>query len=168
MTSALAPMMVVRVQTDWVRAETEFRYVLQAVRASLSTACRSAVIFVPREVTMRACAEELKALDESQWSSIAERAPSETPWVSIQPALSGESRAHESDALRAKNGDVPLGSLRLTRPGTGALTWVPERVDVFITLTCSLAVGMACHRGLRCTGAECLEHRAAGKRSRLI
>ena len=66
----VAPMLVVRVETDWYAHETEFRYVLQAgegitLEPSMPI---GQVFFVPREpITLRACtSEELKAIDESR------------------------------------------------------------------------------------------------------
>jgi hypothetical protein len=66
----IAPMLVVRVETDWYAHETEFRYVLQAdegitVDHSIPI---GQVFFVPREeITMRVCTgEELKIFDESR------------------------------------------------------------------------------------------------------
>jgi hypothetical protein len=66
----VAPMLVVRVETDWYAHETEFRYVLQAgegitVDHSIPI---GQVFFLPREeITMRACTtEELKAFEESR------------------------------------------------------------------------------------------------------
>ena len=66
----VAPMMVVRVETDWYAHDTEFRYVLQAgegitVEHSIPI---GQVFFVPREeITMRACtADELKKFEESR------------------------------------------------------------------------------------------------------
>src|SRR5262249_43305262 len=60
----MAPMLVVRVETDWYAHETEFRYVLQAgegitLEHSLPI---GQVFFVPREqIAMRPCtSEELK------------------------------------------------------------------------------------------------------------
>src|SRR5688572_32693726 len=66
----VAPMLAIRVETDWYTHETEFRYVLQAgegitVEPSIPI---GQVFFVPREqITMRQCtAEELKAIDASR------------------------------------------------------------------------------------------------------
>jgi hypothetical protein len=66
----VAPMLVVRVETDWYAHETEFRYVLQAgegitVEHSIPI---GQVFFVSREeVTMRPCTnEELKAIEDSR------------------------------------------------------------------------------------------------------
>jgi len=66
----VAPMLVVRVETDWYAHETEFRYVLQpgeGISAS-HTIPIGQVVFVPREeITMRDCtADELKLVRESQ------------------------------------------------------------------------------------------------------
>jgi hypothetical protein len=101
----VAPMMVVRVQTDWYAHETEFRYVLQAgegitLEHSLPI---GQVIFVPREeVTMRACTpEELKALDESRMEFHKQKAAAvqKTPYgLSYSPHYLRESRARESDS----------------------------------------------------------------------
>jgi hypothetical protein len=62
----VAPMLVVRVETDWYTHETEFRYVLQAgegITISHSVPIGQ-VVFVPREeITMRDCSnEEIDAL----------------------------------------------------------------------------------------------------------
>jgi hypothetical protein len=66
----VAPMLSVRVETDWYTHETEFRYVLQpgegiTVEHSIPI---GQVFFVPREqITMRECtAEELKAIEASR------------------------------------------------------------------------------------------------------
>src|SRR5206468_4434831 len=66
----VAPMLVVRVETDWYVHESEFRYVLQAgegitLEPSMPI---GQVFFVPREqITMRACTSvELKAIEESR------------------------------------------------------------------------------------------------------
>lgn len=66
----LAPVLVVRVETDWYAHQTEFRYVLQpgeAVSGSRNMPIGQ-VFFVPREtVTVRDCtADELAAIRESQ------------------------------------------------------------------------------------------------------
>jgi hypothetical protein len=65
-----APMMVVRVETDWFAHDTEFRYVLQAGESmTISHSIPiGQVFFVPREeITMRDCTpEELEAIKESQ------------------------------------------------------------------------------------------------------
>ena len=66
----VAPMLTVRVGTDWYSHETEFRYVLQpgegiTLEHSIPI---GQVFFVPREeITMRQCtAEELKAIEASR------------------------------------------------------------------------------------------------------
>ncbi len=66
----VAPMLVVRVETDWYMHETEFRYVLQpgeGISAS-HTLPIGQVMFVPREeITMRDCTDdELRAIRDSQ------------------------------------------------------------------------------------------------------
>jgi hypothetical protein len=66
----VAPMLIVRVETDWYAHETEFRYLLQAgegitVDHSIPI---GQVFFLPREeITMReSTSEELKAFEESR------------------------------------------------------------------------------------------------------
>ena len=66
----VAPMLVVRVETDWYSHETEFRYVLQAgegitVEHSIPI---GQVLFVPREeVNLRTCTDaELKSWEEAR------------------------------------------------------------------------------------------------------
>lgn len=57
----IAPMMVVRVETDWFPHETEFRYVLAPGEGLPGTRTMpiGQVLFVPREeITMRDCSEE--------------------------------------------------------------------------------------------------------------
>lgn len=66
----LAPVLVVRVETDWYAHETEFRYVLQpgeAISGSRNMPVGQA-FFVPREtVTLRDCtADEVAAIRESK------------------------------------------------------------------------------------------------------
>jgi len=66
----IAPMLVVRVETDWHAHETEFRYVLQPGEGipGMQNMPIGQVFFVPREeVTMRDCTEaELEALRKSK------------------------------------------------------------------------------------------------------
>ena len=66
----VAPMLVVRVETDWYAHETEFRYVLQPGEgvSGSHTMPIGQVMFVPREeITMRDCADdEIARIRESQ------------------------------------------------------------------------------------------------------
>jgi len=66
----VAPMLIVRVETDWYAHETEFRYVLQPGEgiSGSHTIPIGQVVFVPREeITLRDCTEgELKLIRESQ------------------------------------------------------------------------------------------------------
>ena len=66
----VAPMLIVRVETDWYAHETEFRYVLQPGEgiSGAHTMPIGQVCFVPREdVTMRDCTdEEVSAIRASQ------------------------------------------------------------------------------------------------------
>ena len=90
----VAPMLVVRVETDWYPHETEFRYVLQqgeGIPGAYNLPIGQ-VLFVPRdEITMRDCREdELAAIRTRQGGVLAresgiEGADLDRP--SIQPAL---------------------------------------------------------------------------------
>jgi len=66
----VAPMLIVRVETDWYAHETEFRYVLQPGEgiSGSHTIPIGQVVFVPREeITLRDCTDgELKLIRESQ------------------------------------------------------------------------------------------------------
>ena len=66
----VAPMLVVRVETDWYAHETEFRYVLQPGEGISGTHSMpiGQVFFVPREeITLRDCTEEeLSAIRQSR------------------------------------------------------------------------------------------------------
>ena len=60
----IAPMLVVRVETDWYPHDTEFRYVLQPGEAipGVHSLPIGQVVFVPREeITFRECREEEQA-----------------------------------------------------------------------------------------------------------
>jgi hypothetical protein len=101
----VAPMLVVRVETDWYAHETEFRYVLQAgegitVEHSIPI---GQVFFVPREdVTMRPCtSEELKAIEESRLDFFRQKAATtqKTSYgLSYSPHYLRQSREQKSEA----------------------------------------------------------------------
>ena len=95
----VAPMLVVRVETDWYAHETEFRYVLQAGEGL--TLAHSMpigqVFFVPREeITMRDCTpEELAALEQSrdQFAHDKAAAAQKTPYgLTVSPHYLRKSR----------------------------------------------------------------------------
>ena len=100
----VAPMLIVRVETDWYTHESEFRYVLQAgegitVEPSLPI---GQVLFVPREqITMRACtSEELKAIEESRQEFIRQKAAAaqKTSYgLTYSPHYLRQSRAQKSE-----------------------------------------------------------------------
>ena len=100
----VAPMMVVRVETDWYAHETEFRYVLQAgegitVEHGIPI---GQVFFVPREqITMRACtSEELKAIEQSRSEFNRQKAATvqKTSYgLSYSPQYLRQSRAQKSE-----------------------------------------------------------------------
>ena len=100
----VAPMLVVRVETDWYTHETEFRYVLQAgegltLEHSLPI---GQVFFVPREqITMRACtSEELKVIEESRQEFNRHKAATvqKTSYgLSYSPYYLRQSRAQKSE-----------------------------------------------------------------------
>lgn len=74
----IAPMLVVRVETDWYAHETEFRYVVQPGEGISATHSMpiGQVFFVPREeITLRDCTgEELQAIDRSAEQFAREKA----------------------------------------------------------------------------------------------
>jgi hypothetical protein len=74
----IAPMLIVRVETDWYMHETEFRYVLQPGEMLSGTQSQpiGQVFFVPREeVSLRPCDEdELAAIRRSQEEFAREKA----------------------------------------------------------------------------------------------
>lgn len=98
----MAPMLVVRVETDWYAHETEFRYVLQpgegiTVAHSLPI---GQVFFVPREeITMRDCtAQEVEAIRDSQSEFIrhkAEAAQRTSYGLTYSPHYLRQSRAQK-------------------------------------------------------------------------
>ena len=98
----VAPMMVVRVETDWYTHETEFRYVLQAgegitVDPSMPI---GQVFFVPREqITMRACtSDELKAIEDARQEFSRQKAATmqtTSYGLSYSPHYLRESRAQK-------------------------------------------------------------------------
>jgi hypothetical protein len=99
----VAPMLIVRVETDWYTHETEFRYVLQAGEGiSLEHALPiGQVFFIPREqITMRPCtSEELKALEKSKQEFSEHKAATmqKTPYgLSVSPHYIRESRERSS------------------------------------------------------------------------
>jgi hypothetical protein len=100
-----APMLIVRVETDWYAHETEFRYVLQAgegitIEPSIPI---GQVFFLPREdVTFRNCTEqELKAFEESRTEFNVQKAAAvqKTSYgLSVSPHYLRQSRAKKPHA----------------------------------------------------------------------
>ena len=98
----VAPMLVVRVETDWYTHESEFRYVLQAgegitVEHSLPI---GQVFFVPREpITMRNCTEaELESIEKSRTEFHHQKGAvtQQTPYgLSYSPHYLRQSRAQK-------------------------------------------------------------------------
>jgi hypothetical protein len=98
----VAPMLVVRVETDWYAHETEFRYVLQpgegiTVQPSLPI---GQVFFLPREEpTMRDCTPaEVEAIRKSQHEFAqhkAEAAQKTSYGLTYSPHYLRQSRAHK-------------------------------------------------------------------------
>ena len=96
----VAPMLVVRVETDWYAHETEFRYVLQAGEgiSGSHTMPIGQVVFVPREeITLRDCTEaERETIRESQSQFSREKAAARitTPYgMQYSPHYLRQSRA---------------------------------------------------------------------------
>ena len=104
----MAPMLVVRVETDWYTHETEFRYVVQGGEGlSLSHGLPiGQVCFVPREeITMRNCtSQEIQTLEEArnEFNRHKAEATQKTSYgLSYSPHYLRESRA-QKDAGRTK------------------------------------------------------------------
>jgi hypothetical protein len=82
----IAPMLIVRVETDWYAHDTEFRYILQPGEGipGAHNMPIGQVFFVPREeVTMRDCTkEELEAIEASKEAFFKEKHASkiQTPY----------------------------------------------------------------------------------------
>jgi hypothetical protein len=110
----VAPMLVVRVETDWYAHETVFRYVLQAgegitVEHSIPI---GQVFFVPREaITMRPCtSEELTAIEESRQEFNRHKAAAvqKTSYgLTYSPHYLRQSRAQKSEG---EDGSQPRGT----------------------------------------------------------
>ncbi len=99
----VAPMLVVRVETDWYAHESEFRYVLQAGEGITVTHHLpiGQVVFVPREEnTMRECTDsEIEAIQAQQHeiSRHKSAAAQKTPYgLTVSPHYLRESRAQKS------------------------------------------------------------------------
>ena len=100
----VAPMLVVRMQTDWYAHETEFRYVLQpgeglTLEHSMPI---GQVMFVPREeITMRSCTEaELQSIADSRQEFSRQKAAltQKTSYgLAYSPHYLRESRAQEAE-----------------------------------------------------------------------
>jgi SEC-C motif len=112
----VAPMLVVRVETDWYAHESEFRYVLQpgegmSVAHSMPI---GQVFFVPREqITLRDCSEEeLAGIRRSQEEFSREKVSAEvtTPYgVPYSPHYLRQSRLQNASAgQRASEGTTRL------------------------------------------------------------
>jgi hypothetical protein len=99
----VAPMLVVRVETDWYAHETEFRYVLQpgeGITAQHSLPIGQ-VCFLPREeITFRACTDaELDAIRQSQMTFAQAKADAtqRTAYgLSVSPHYLRQSRANRT------------------------------------------------------------------------
>jgi len=96
----VAPMLVVRVETDWYAHETEFRYVLQPGEGISGQHAMpiGQVCFIPREeVTLRDCTtEEVAAIKQSQdqFSRDKAAATQTTPYgMPYSPHYARQSRA---------------------------------------------------------------------------
>ena len=133
----VAPMLVVRVETDWYAHETEFRYVLQAgegitVEHSIPI---GQVFFVPREeITMRPCtSEELEAIEESRQEFNRQKAAAVQKTLVrpvLQPALSPTEPGAE---IRRRGGREPAA--RGSREGAAQLTALSIQAPLVVGLS---------------------------------
>jgi len=101
--SPVAPMLVIRVETDWYAHETEFRYVLQPGEGISGghNMPIGQVFFVPREeITMRDCtSEELEEIRRSKEEFVREKENQKimTPYgLSYSPHYIRQSRSQKS------------------------------------------------------------------------
>jgi len=99
----VAPMLVVRVETDWYPHETEFRYVLQPGEGipGAHQIPIGQVFFVPREeMTLRDCSdEELAAIRQAKAEFFREKAASKvtTPFgLQVSPHYLRQSRSQKT------------------------------------------------------------------------
>jgi uncharacterized protein DUF6065 len=100
----LAPMLAVRVETDWYAHETEFRYVLQPGEGITMehTIPIGQVFFVPREeITMRQCTSaEIETIEKSrqEFNKRKAEATQQTPYgLSYSPHYLRQSRAQKEE-----------------------------------------------------------------------
>jgi hypothetical protein len=100
----VAPMLAVRIETDWYAHETEFRYVLQAGEGMTleHNLPIGQVFFVPREpITMRACtAAELESIEKSRQEFHHQKGAvtQQTPYgLSYSPYYLRQSRAQKDE-----------------------------------------------------------------------
>ncbi len=99
----VAPMLIVRVETDWYAHETEFRYVLQPGEgiSAMHSMPIGQVFFVPREeITLRDCtADEVAAIHEAADAFSREKAATklQTPYgMQYSPQYLRQSRANKT------------------------------------------------------------------------
>lgn len=109
----IAPMLIVRVETDWYTHETEFRYVLQPGEGiTVSHAIPiGQIMFVPREdVTFRdATAAEVEELQQAQSNFIRDKsaAAQTTPYgLKVSPHYLRESRERRDAGKPARKPDA--------------------------------------------------------------
>ena len=99
----VAPMLIVRVETDWYAHETEFRYLLQAgegITVDHSIPIGQVLFQSREEITMRSCTdEEVKAFEESrqEFNRHKSAAVQKTSYgLSYSPQYLRQSRAQKS------------------------------------------------------------------------
>ena len=103
----MAPMLVVRVETDWYAHETEFRYVLQPGEGipGAHNMPIGQVFFVPREtVTLRDCTEEELAAVRAAKKEFAREKAAAT--ISTPHGL--QYSPHYARQSRARNTQQPI------------------------------------------------------------
>jgi hypothetical protein len=125
----VAPMLVVRVETDWYAHETEFRYVLQAGEGISGERNMpiGQVLFVPREeFTLGSCTEdELAAIRQSTEEFSREKAAQKltTPYgLMYSPHYLRKSRSQNSSVR-----PVAHGAMRTHEPDPGVVPAEPPR-----------------------------------------
>src|SRR5947207_9056279 len=107
----VAPMLVVRVETDWYAHETEFRYVLQAgegITVDHSIPIGQVFFQSREEITMRSCtSEEVNAFEESRQEFFHHKASSKimTPYgLEYSPHYLRQSRSRNTGGNSGTDG----------------------------------------------------------------
>jgi len=122
----LAPMLIIRVETDWFPQESEFRYLLQVGEGIMATHSMplGQVLFVPREEVqlIDGTAEEIarrRAFKEEFQQRKSETKLSTRYGLQYSPHYVNESRARREAAVRTRNSELSTAQ-KPEEPSTGS------------------------------------------------